>query len=615
VAGSVNPLLKLTNSDGGTGGIYTSIYKNSTTPAIGDILGVTSYYGNNVSSIKTEFANTSISINTINAPNPTAVVNHNVLRYVSGSSSALTSMFSLHGNYNGRPTILLNPTATNMDTRIIGTSASSPAIYVDSSTNYVGIGKTNPTVHLDINGYLYATSVATPVIQQLSQNPTGSAGELTFSRQYDNTTGSSMPITNPSLPGETAILINAYQPITVYATNFSTDVVQVQQCVLQYNGYTYSGGQYSIYQIDANGSVVYTWSLSGGTSTPTCYAIEFNSTDGNIWVGGDFTSINGTTCNYIATLNISSYGVSAVVDSSSYAEGFNSVVYALQYCGGYQGGAMAIGGNMTGAGSGSSYYTNPQNIALYYGTSPYYYDTSFASNCYASGGQVYALAWGYHASYGEVLYIGGSGFYSSASGASYFFFYSPSSNSSYTTYNTITALVRAITYINQNEILIGGDFSSLYCSGDSSYANYILRWDTSSNVFYTISNSAPSTVYCILDQSNFGGYNFIWIGGSYYTSFPNPYSTITWIVVNSNGYYLSGNASSSYSIYQWTPGGITPSSVATFTTGIPIQQQGGSAEYYNVSISATGYTCMLRTTGAAPFTKWYVISQTGCTFT
>jgi hypothetical protein len=625
VAGFANPLLKLTNSDSGTGGIYTSIYKNSTTPAVGDALGVTSYYGNNASSVKTEFANTTVVINTINAPTPTTVVNHAVLKYnTGGASSALTNMFSLHGNYSGNPTILLNPTATNINTRIIGSNASNPAIYVDSATNSVSINSATTGYALYVNGTTYTSGLL------LSSNPVTTSGgvELHFERVYQNDgTGNPVQIDPPVYPYQSATLINIGRTVVNRLTQPITASYQLF-CCYAFNGTVWVGGSNIIYQINAD-TVTTTITLSGGMATAYCM-MEFN---GFLYVGGSFTTVDDplhTTTIYphnVFRIDTSGY-ISLVQDSFGNGEGFNDTCYCM--CTGYDYTAgsstygqstIYFGGVFTQYGSGSGGLQAPYRMT---GLTAYgaWLDT-FCFNCAVQNGIVYAISQAYSNNYsGYGIAVGGSFTQCSATGngtqsINYLAQFDTTNFNVYSSGMTSPNSLNGTVYCmmnNGNNIYCGGAFTSV--STDSGSASYTLIWDFGFN--YTNPYSAGYTSTCFTFVSaglSNGGDGLVNLN---YPSVPIVLTATNFggsiecrgLAFLNNRWYIVSDLTSTSS-YLWIYDFTDTVTFSTASSGLTIKYNGSN--FTNVAITFDGNVVKLISNQA--MTTWYVVSQNNASIT
>jgi uncharacterized delta-60 repeat protein len=254
----------------------------------------------------------------------------------------------------------------------------------------------------------------------------------------------------------------------------------------------FSSSRYHLARLYSDGSLDSTFFATGSGVNSTIWSLAVQ-TDGRIVIGGDFTSINGTTRTRIARLN-----ANGTVDGSFLPTNtINGSVLALAV---QTNNAVIIGGNFS-QGTFPSY--NARLNAD--GTT----DTSFSSY---PNGAVYAIA---IQTDGKIV-IGGA--FTTVNGANRYRIARLNTDGSLdnTFQNGLAGAssnVRCIQIQGDGKILIGGDFTTV----NGSYRNYVARLNTDGSVDNGFGNSAAgvlgagSPVYSLAVQPD----NNIVVGGTF----------------------------------------------------------------------------------------------------
>ena len=233
--------------------------------------------------------------------------------------------------------------------------------------------------------------------------------------------------------------------------------------------------------------------------------------NGNLYVGGDFTTAGGSAINHIAEWNGSAW-----VDL---AGGVNGSVRALTTSSAYGGNYLFVGGLFTTAGSGQ---TDVNYIAMWNGTS--WYALGGAGN-EGTNGPVYALATSI--TYYDI-YVGGA--FTTAGGNNFNYVatynYDGGGWSATGAYGSVNGTVRALkvtagSSYGQEALFAGGDFTIAYgYHGEQIAANRIAVSDNAgsgSNYWDPVGDGFNGTVYAIdgTDTSNvYAGGDFTNAGSS-----------------------------------------------------------------------------------------------------
>ena len=232
------------------------------------------------------------------------------------------------------------------------------------------------------------------------------------------------------------------------------------------------------------------------------YGVAVQS-DGKIVVGGVFTTINGTTSNYIARLNAD--GTPDTTFSTNIGSGFNSDVYGVAV---QSDGKIVVGGNFTTINGTASNRIARLNAD---GTP----DTTFSTNI-GSGfdGYVNAVA---VQSDGKIVVVGG---FNSINGtASSYIARLNADGTPDTTFSTnigsgFNNLVRGVAVQSDGKIVVGGGFTSI----NGTTSSYIARLNADGTPDTTFSTNIGSgfnaTVNAVAVQSDgkivvVGGFNSI----------------------------------------------------------------------------------------------------------
>ena len=181
-----------------------------------------------------------------------------------------------------------------------------------------------------------------------------------------------------------------------------------------------------------------------GLSSGTIYAYAFDSTNSILYIGGNFTSIGGVSCNYICSWNGTSI--------TSLSSGLNGIVYSLLFVGG----VLYVGGDFTTAGGSTA-----NDIATWNGS-------SWGTLGTGMNGVVYALN-----NIGSTIYAGGSFTTAGGTSANYLASWDGSSWSSVSS-SSLNNTVYTISTSGLN-IYVGGDFTTV----GATTVNYIALYDGS----------------------------------------------------------------------------------------------------------------------------------------
>jgi hypothetical protein len=252
--------------------------------------------------------------------------------------------------------------------------------------------------------------------------------------------------------------------------------------------YIYLGGDFnSVNSITCNGIARWhknteTWTALGSGFSGGGYR-QVNAIlalgDSNIYAGGDFTTSGGTTVNYIAKWNGTSW--------QALGTGVDGIVRAIAYCNG----VVYVGGDFTTAGGVTANY-----ISKWDGTS---WQPIVVSGVNGVEYTVYSLAVN-----GNDLYVGGDFFTAGNISANHVAKYSTVTNTwtalgNGTSGNPYSGVVYAMTYYNNN-LYVGGAFTQ----AGTVEANFCARWNGSSwealgsgtnNIVYTMASDGQGNIF------------------------------------------------------------------------------------------------------------------------
>ena len=224
--------------------------------------------------------------------------------------------------------------------------------------------------------------------------------------------------------------------------------------------FTTAGGTTVNYIAKWNGS---SWSALGTGVNAPVRALLYDSDNNILYAGGDFTTAGGTTVNHIAMWNGSSW--SALIDMNTGVTGVSGPVYALCYLGG---GAVIVGGDFITA---SIYTVN--NIAFWNGPDTPLWGPLGTGD--GVNGPVTAIAYDGN----NYLYAGGD-FTASGSGSITLNYIARFDLSAYDVWSAVgtgvNAPVRALATDGSGNVYAGGDFTT----AGGATVNYIAKWNGSS---------------------------------------------------------------------------------------------------------------------------------------
>ena len=631
VGGSSNPALSLLNTDSGALGVYVNIKKISATPAAADILSNISISGKNDGGGDAIYSAMQTSIADPTAAYSTGNVQYQVRkRDVSGTTSSVGTGIQLLGyQSNTRGAVITNPAAGsvngNLDTILRGNSTGRPAVWVDSSSNYVGIGKLTsspPSTELEIDGR------TTTVGLTVASNPlSGISGvEIDFNKTYESSDGiNSIAIDAPHFANQTTTLINTvpispYQPVSINHPMY---------CCTTFNNYVYIGGNTALYQIDPSGNtIVNTYTIGGGSATVYCLA-EFN---GFLYVGGNFIEAIGPSGGPTTTIyphnvfRINTSNVMSLVQDATYiAEGFNDTCYCMTTGTDETTGSPTFGQSCIYFGGSFTSYgavvlvgiPTPNRITGI--TAGNEWLNSFCSNFAVTVASVFAISQGNSTIYsGSVIAVGGdfTQVYTLANGYQSFNYLAQFNLANLNVYssgiaypNTISNNIYSITNYLGN-LYVGGSFTGVN-TDTSSPASYTLIWDIATNTTAGYAGGYSNTCYTFNPTSGVsnGGIGRVNLNNiSPPVALTNTYFggsiDCRGLVLVNNTWYIVSSTNLGGNPYVWVY-----TNEVTFTSVTDIYYNG--AIVHSLSLTLPGETIVL--VASTDQTKWYVICCNGGT--
>jgi len=559
--GAANPILNLINTNGNALAPHLDFYKNSASVQAGDGLGVLSFHGKNSAGTKKEFARMEVVGSGITAGSEQGYISFSRL---TGSGGALASILSLL-----------------------------PSGIQCWNNPIAGVGT------------LTAQQVVCPIMTATNATyPKYDAN--TFEVKNDGIVSS---IPNPTYEGETFVGVNGGRTPNSWFSQIANSIGFNASCVVEFAGFLFWAGDGAIRRTDYNGNTLTTYSVNKPSTAGVVNTLC--ESGGNLYVGGDFTDIDGIPCNNLARIDNTGFSVFQYTDING-DNGLNAVVYSIRDETAGFGGFYACGAFTATGGAGS---TTLYRIALAGGvggpwqTQPQI-DTGEVYDCvrFSSGGAELILVGGSFTNYG-----GGS---TCADIVGYditnLTYFAVGSSGGYSDFN---GKVFSFTKDNSSQVYIAGDFTSI-AGNPFSYSVFFPFSNLQSPQTYDF----PSSLRCILwDAINGimyrGGSNYFAVDNTVYTS--NPPFSIGLNVANrqsicpvqSQGYVLipaySGTNNYAY-VYQ-------PSPFVFWNSATPIINTGGGADWFNVSSPNKGNSFTLKASLAGG-AKWYVMSFIGVSF-
>jgi hypothetical protein len=400
VGGSTNPALTLVNTDGGATEVLIDLYKNSASPAVNDAIGTVSFNGNSSTLVKREYARIATTIGDSTNTSENGIMSLSAC--VNSSTPAeffrcngLTSFNELYKSLETRGNSIQNTTAgqnltlsQNQNTQTIVLNSSG----VNSAINLYAYSGANSNINLQASG-IASINATTGGITLLGGNtngintnqPVGGPASLrsglpalTNQGVYyyptvhvDNQNGSSISIQNPQMPYQNLTIINKdVSPATVWNDIGTNNYGAIDAMYRSPAGFVWISSGSNIFITDTSSqftTILQTIALSGTSSgAGSTRALCFAEAGGYVWIGGDFTSVNGNATQQYGLTRILTSGTvgswteDPIYDSVNNAFGVNGYVNTLTLFGSY----LWAGGNFTtinGSGTPAGYAMRIQN--------------------------------------------------------------------------------------------------------------------------------------------------------------------------------------------------------------------------------------------------------------
>ncbi len=249
-----------------------------------------------------------------------------------------------------------------------------------------------------------------------------------------------------------------------------------------------------------------TWSAIGVINDPVA---ELLLVDNNLYVVGSFTRISGLTANRVARFNITNNTWSAL--GTGNGNGVNTTASSLAMVGS----DLYIGGGFSFANVGGT-EVNARSIVRFNTTTNTWSALGTGSGNGVNG-RVNALA-----VVGNDLYVGGNFTQANVGGTVVNANYIARFN---TTTNTWSALgtgsgngvngeVRALAVVG-NDLYVGGSFTQANVGGTVVNANYIARFNTTTNTWSALGTGSSNGVNLTVTSMSVDGQNNVYVGGEF----------------------------------------------------------------------------------------------------
>jgi hypothetical protein len=553
VGGTTNPILNLVNNNANVNAPTVDFYKNSATPDNNDMMGVMNFYGKNLLGTKKLMADITVGL-------PSAITNN---------ETAYLQINKRQGGSYGSALGLL-PTGIecyNQNVNAVGI-LTAQAVVCPNMTSTV-----NPYPKYDANTFVVKDDVSVSTIPNPVYN-----GEL-----YTGVNGGRTPLS--------------------YFNTLANSLGFNAQCVVEFQSQFFWAGDGKILRTDNNGAISQTYAVNG-----TVYTLCVGDGGANLYVGGSFTNIDGTTCNNIARID-NTFTLSPYIDING-DNGLNSEVYSIRDETAGLGGLFVCGAfTQTGSGSttlyriaqaggiGGSWNTYAQiDDGIVYdcvrfnngGSEILLVGGSFSQY---GGGSSCSVIVGYNISSSTYLPVGSSGGFSDFNGKVFCFTKKEASS----------------------EVYIAGDFTSI--NGLPYIYSVYFPWSNLQNP--QTYDFAGSNLRCIIYEPTNGimyrggGMSF-GINNTLYNT--NPPFTIGLSIETRQGIlpvlsqtltFIPSNTGNAY-VYQ-------VSSVVLWTTATQIIPQGGSP-CFNIVANSTGQGFTLKAYTASAPPRWFVQANEGAVF-
>lgn len=560
--GASDAVLSLVNSNANNIAPHLDLYKNSSSPDNNDGVGTISFHGKNSAGAKTEYAR-------IDA-------------------------------------VSLDVSSTSGDGYLLLSRMKNNAI-----SNGILIGDDISIQNNNLSAINIATAqrIICPNITPLNSTyPKYDSNTLEV-----KTDGIVSVIDAPYYDGQTFTGINGGRTPISWFRQIENPFGIVANCVVDFQGYLWWGGQNNIVQTNYLGVAQNYYNVGGAGQQ--IWTMCVGDAGNNLYIGGDFGSINGVACSNLAYID-NTLNVYAFTDING-DNGLNGVVYTIKDESAVFGGIW-VGGAFTATG-GSGLTTLNRIARNYVGATWDTHGIQIDNNSvydivrYQNGYEAMLIG-GDFTSYGggnSVNYILGY----NLSSPSYF----PVGSASASSYNAFNNKVYSLAK-DANYIYVGGEFTDI----DTNYRQYFATFTFTNQNDLQSADDFNNPVYSIVYNPTTGvvlrggGGSFGIVGGTTYNGSPpftiglNINSRQAFISVG-NQTFIPTNVNVSNYAYVYEPTSYTywttETSPGVFT---PIVQVGGTS-LKNVASPAVGEVFVLRgvVTGGI---RWYIQSNTGVVF-
>jgi len=381
--GAAQPLLVLENTNGNANGVHIDLYKNSASPAANDTIGGLSFHGKSSTGVIREYASLQSVIDDPTNTSENASISLNCCNNASAPTAFLTCNGNVGYVQTNKPIDTLGNQITtttgavnlyqSLPNQNIGLTnvASGGSIIINKSTGFGGSVQINSATSASLtasSSVVISSSgaglsfVATPgtgmITNQIASQRTILRTGLTTTSSLqpvdyipmvhvDNGNTNSVGVQGPLVSYQTLIIINNGVTPASSWSDIGNANGYVDTMFLASSGYVWLAMGSSIYVFDTTFTTIFqTFTLGGTSSGGSTRALCFWEETPYIFIGGDFTSINGNATNQygltrvFVNTSVGSYFEDPIYDSTNSIYGINGYVNTITsksgilYCGG-----------------------------------------------------------------------------------------------------------------------------------------------------------------------------------------------------------------------------------------------------------------------------------------